>query len=227
MEGMGTGRSRVGFHTEVAYLLCPMGGKGTDRRVKRYQRWSQPSVGSTTAFWGLCPQDSWSLGGGWGMEPRLGHVAAGGGWGQVGQTDAGNKERSRGADWPPWLSPVRRSPDLQARSTSFSKSVCKTETKGKMRVRLVVGGVATCRVVGRGPPKPYHTSEVTNMLILSPRTPAHIISPRATWSGHASVCLSMQAWMCLSAFTCMCGRVSVCLCACGTCAFVRAEDCTV
>lgn len=26
------------------------------------------------------------------------------------------------------LSPVRRSPDLQARSTSFSKSVCKAET---------------------------------------------------------------------------------------------------
>lgn len=163
------------------------------------------------SFLGLMPTgflESWW---GRGMEPRLGHVAAGGGWGQEGQTDAGNKERSRGADWPPWLSPVRRSPDLQARSTSFSKSVCKTETKGKMRVRLVAGGVATCRVVGRGPPKPYHTSEVTNMLILSPRTPAHIISPRATWSGHASVCLSMQAWMCLSAFTCMCGRVSVCL----------------
>lgn len=29
------------------------------------------------------------------------------------------------------LSPVRRSPDLQARSTSFSKSVCKTETGGE------------------------------------------------------------------------------------------------
>lgn len=58
MEGMGTGRSRAGFHTEVAYLFCPMGGKGTDRRVKRYQRWSQPSVGSTTAFWGSCPQYS-------------------------------------------------------------------------------------------------------------------------------------------------------------------------
>lgn len=42
------------------------------------------------------------------------------------------------------------------------------------------------------------------MLILSPRTPAHIINLWATRCGHASVCLSMQAWVCLSAFTCMC-----------------------
>lgn len=126
-----TGRGGAGFHTELAHLLCPMRGEGRDRHMKGNQRWSQPS--STTAFWGSLshthrPPEALEKEG-----PRLGHVAVGVGWGQEKHTDARSKERSRRADWPPWLSPVRRSPDLQARSTSFSKSVCKTETEDEMR----------------------------------------------------------------------------------------------
>lgn len=43
-------QGRVGSHTELAHLLCPMRGEGRDRHMKGKQRWSQP--GSTTAFWG-------------------------------------------------------------------------------------------------------------------------------------------------------------------------------
>lgn len=122
--------------------------------MKGNQRWSQPS--STTAFWGSLshthrrPEALEEE-----EEPRLDHMAVGVGWGQEKHTDAGSKEISRRADWPPWLSPVRRSPDLQARSTSFSKSVCKTETEAEMRAGLVASGAASCRVVGMGPPKPH------------------------------------------------------------------------
>lgn len=42
------------------------------------------------------------------------------------------------------LSPVRRSPDLQARSTSFSKSVCKTEVS-RVSLQQVGRAVLSCK----------------------------------------------------------------------------------
>lgn len=56
-------------------------------------------------------------------------MVGGGGMRTDKQTDARRKEKAGGPGKGHLsLSPVRRSPDLQARSTSFSKSVCKAET---------------------------------------------------------------------------------------------------
>jgi hypothetical protein len=138
-------------------------------------------------------------------------------WDGVGKsTQMLGVKKSRRADWPPWLSPVRRSPDLQARSTSFSKSVCKTETEDEMRAGLVAGGAASCRVVGKGPPKPHphlrshkyadncHQESQPTLLVYGPHgVPMHLY---ACLCKHGCVCQHSHAFVCC---------VSVCLwCVC-------------
>lgn len=143
-------------------------------------------------------------------------MAVGVRWGWEKHTDARSKERSRRADWPPWLSPVRRSPDLQARSTSFSKSVCKTETEDEMRAGLVAGSAVSCRVVGKGPPKPHlhlrghkyavncHQEPHPTLLVYGPHSvPMHL-----------SACLCKHGCVCQHSHACVC-CVSLCLqCVC-------------
>lgn len=111
------------------------------------------------------------------------------------------------------LSPVGRSPDLQARSTSFSKSVCKTEMRV---VSACHGGAAASRqwegaTRATATPREHICMPVCVCACVCVRTLVHehsrflcalVLSTRPP---HGWPCLCMLcAFMCVSACVCVC-----------------------